>query len=183
MLPDGSGNQNTSHYPNRNGARTRGTNNGNGFSGIDEKLANLNIRDVCWTLTSSSDTVLTTLKDQIRQDRSGDNNASHGGRAKFDRGSKNHHGGSANGSHASKKMVVTKQRVPDADEFPVLGGSVTPPSRQPNGMPNGAPTAAQVLQAPPPIKKETSQTSTRGPSPDSFKTNGTKVWCNVISDV
>ncbi|KAF8349706.1 hypothetical protein F5887DRAFT_1058981 [Amanita rubescens] len=157
VLPDGSGNQNTSHYPNRNGARTRGNSGVNGFPGIDEKLANLNIRD-----------------DQIRQDRSGDNNAGHGGRAKFDRGSKNHHGGSANGSHASKKLVVTKQRVPDADEFPVLGGSVTPPNRQPNGMANGAPTAAQVLQAPPPIRKETSQTSTRGPSPDSFKSNGTK---------
>lgn len=174
MLPDGSGNQNTPFYPNRNGTRPRGNNGGNGFTAIDEKLANLNIRDVCWELTLSDIIFTFFLKDQFRQDpsfRSGDNNPGPGGRAKFDRGPRNFHGGITNGSHASKRPIVTKQRVPDADEFPVLGGSITPPTRQSNG----APTAAQVLLAPAPIKKETSQASTRGPSPDSSKTNGTKV--------
>ncbi|KAK2461599.1 hypothetical protein APHAL10511_006062 [Amanita phalloides] len=153
VMPDGSGNQNASFY--RTGGRVRGNNNGNGYTPIDEKLANLNIRD-----------------DQPRHDtliRSGGNN----GRAKFDRGPRNH-GGNLNDSHVSKRQIATKQRVPNADEFPVLGGSTTPPSRQSNGIPNGIPTAAQVLQGPRPTKKDTSQSNTRGTSPDCFRNNGTK---------
>lgn len=65
VLPDGSGNQqNTPFYPNRNGARTRGNNAGNGFTAIDEKLANLNIRDVCWELILSG-IVFTFFKGSI----------------------------------------------------------------------------------------------------------------------
>ena len=64
VLPDGSGNQNTSYYPNRNGVRTRGNNAGNGFTAIDEKLANLNIRDVCWELIFSHN-VFTFFKGPI----------------------------------------------------------------------------------------------------------------------
>lgn len=70
-------------------------------------------------------------------------------------------------------MAPKPQRVPSADEFPVLAGSSTPPLRSPgangtflNG--HGGPTAAQVLQAPAPHKKE-SQPGTRGGSPDSFR--------------
>lgn len=54
------------------------------------------------------------------------------------------------------------QRVPSADEFPVLGGGsggITPPLRV-----NG-PTAAQVLQAPAPGR---SQPGTRGGSPENI---------------
>jgi hypothetical protein len=42
--------------------------------------------------------------------------------------------------------------VPNADEFPVLGGSSTPPQVNGHTTPNG-PTAAQVLQAPA-VRKE-----------------------------
>lgn len=68
-----------------------------------------------------------------------------------------------NGIRTDKKPPPTKQRVPNADEFPVLGGSTTPPSRSPgtngtpptvNGINGHGPTAAQVLQAPPPFRKE-----------------------------
>ncbi|KIL71734.1 hypothetical protein M378DRAFT_183092 [Amanita muscaria Koide BX008] len=145
---DGTGNPNAPHS-NRGGTRSRG-NHGNTFTVLDEKLAHLNIRDVCSC------------------------NNGQGGRSTFDRGPRNHHGSNVNGSHANKKTGLSKQRVPNADDFPVLGGSVTPPARQANSLPNGAPTAAQVLQAPPPIKKESSQASTRGPSPDSTKVNGIK---------
>jgi hypothetical protein len=71
-----------------------------------------------------------------------------------------------------------KQRVPNADEFPVLAGSTTPPSRSPglNGsLPhvNGhsGPTAAQVLQAPPPVRRDsaTKESVTRHATPDSSK--------------
>lgn len=60
-----------------------------------------------------------------------------------------------------KKPFVKQQRVPNADEFPVLGGSSTTSSRSSvsgAGAPvtNGpaGPTAAQVLQAPPPSRKD-----------------------------
>ena len=45
-----------------------------------------------------------------------------------------------------------KQRVPNADEFPVLGGSSTPPQVNGHTGHNG-PTAAQILQAPA-VRKE-----------------------------
>ncbi|KAI6047806.1 hypothetical protein EDC04DRAFT_2863981 [Pisolithus marmoratus] len=54
---------------------------------------------------------------------------------------------------ADRKPVLKQQRVPNADEFPVLGG-LTSSKNLVNGGPaiNGSagPTAAQVLQAPPP---------------------------------
>lgn len=59
------------------------------------------------------------------------------------------------------------QRVPSADEFPVLAGASTPPLRSPGASSaNGwaGPTAAQVLQAPAPFHKD-SQPGTRGASP------------------
>ncbi|KAL4070766.1 hypothetical protein J3A83DRAFT_4372942 [Scleroderma citrinum] len=67
------------------------------------------------------------------------------------------------GSRADKKPVLKQQRVPNADEFPVLGGSAS--SRYlVNGGPaiNGSagPTAAQVLQAPPPVRKDSAKEST-----------------------
>lgn len=48
--------------------------------------------------------------------------------------------------------VPPKQRVPNADEFPVLGGSSTPPQVNGHTGHNG-PTAAQILQAPA-VRKE-----------------------------
>ncbi|KAI0294975.1 hypothetical protein BC826DRAFT_1104445 [Russula brevipes] len=56
----------------------------------------------------------------------------------------------ANGVHtrSSKSTpALPKQRVPNADEFPVLGGSSTPPQVNGHATHTG-PTAAQVLQAP-----------------------------------
>lgn len=89
-----------------------------------------------------------------------------------------------NGVRVDKKLFTLKQRVPNADEFPVLAGSTTPPSRSPglngtmlNGNGHGAPTAAQVLQAPPPVRKDsTKESSTRGPTPDPIKLTAAKVW-------
>jgi len=67
---------------------------------------------------------------------------------------------------------VVKQRVPNADEFPVLAGSTTPPARSPGSLVNGhvhsGPTAAQVLQAPAPIRKDSGKEfGTRDGTPDS----------------
>lgn len=65
-----------------------------------------------------------------------------------------------------KRPFVKQQRVPNADEFPVLGGSATTSSRSSvNG--SAGPTAAQVLQAPAPFRKDsTKESATRSSSPE-----------------
>ncbi|PFH54849.1 hypothetical protein AMATHDRAFT_72605 [Amanita thiersii Skay4041] len=160
VLPDSTNSQTPSFYSNRGTARGRSYGTANGFAAIDEKLANMNIRDVY------------------------NHHHSSGGRSRFNQGSKNYHGSSMNGIHTHKKgFTPVKQRVPNADEFPVLGGSITPPNRNTNGLPNGAPTAAQVLQAPPPTRKDTSQSSTRGTTPDFSRVNGVKDIFNIVAEV
>lgn len=71
---------------------------------------------------------------------------------------------------ADRKPSVKQQRVPNADDFPVLGG-LTSSKNLVNGGPatNGSagPTAAQVLQAPPPARKDpTKESTTRSASPE-----------------
>ncbi|KAI9444707.1 hypothetical protein H4582DRAFT_2070474 [Lactarius indigo] len=97
--------------------------NGNGQANLEEKLANLSI-------TENGNHV-------PRQGSSGSTTPS-------ERGPRG-----VNGAHArppKSAPVPPKQRVPNADEFPVLGGSSTPPQANGHGTHNG-PTAAQVLQA------------------------------------
>ncbi|KAH9065652.1 hypothetical protein EDB87DRAFT_1679379 [Lactarius vividus] len=93
--------------------------NGNGQANLEEKLANLSI-------TENGNHV-------PRQGSSGSTTPS-------ERGPRG-----ANGAHArppKSAPVPPKQRVPNADEFPVLGGSSTPPQANGHGTHNG-PTAAQ----------------------------------------
>jgi len=76
--------------------------------------------------------------------------------------------GVTNGHSQNKKASVSRhqQRVPNADEFPVLAGSTTPPNRVGTNGFNG-PTAAQVLRAPAPVRNDGSkESSTRGTTPD-----------------
>ncbi|KAG6817722.1 hypothetical protein H0H87_004513 [Tephrocybe sp. NHM501043] len=130
--------------------------NGNGIAHLNEKLAGLNVRD-----------------DAQRNGADAPPNRSHSesnGRPRFNNGNKNgyHH---QNGARPEKRPPPFKQqRVPNADEFPVLAGSVTPPARSTNGLPNGnGPTAAQVLSAPAPFRPREASSkdpSTRGTSPD-----------------
>jgi len=94
-----------------------------------------------------------------------------GNRPRFPQGPKPN--GVNNGPRVDKKPVTKQQqRVPNADEFPVLTGSITPPSRSPgsNGsFTNGhsGPTAAQVLQAPPPVRRDSAkESSTHSASPE-----------------
>lgn len=108
--------------------------NGNGHANLEEKLANLSI------------TENGNGNHAPRQGSSGSTTPS-------DRGQR-----SANGAHARPSKPTPaqpKQRVPNADEFPVLGGSSTPP--QVNGhVTHTGPTAAQILQTPA-IRKDTSK--------------------------
>lgn len=74
-----------------------------------------------------------------------------------------------NHGYSHREPQQSRQRVPSADEFPVLSGSTTPPARSPavlNGVSHG-PTAAQVLQAPAPAKKATSKASSMTKGSDS----------------
>ncbi|EJD03674.1 uncharacterized protein FOMMEDRAFT_154779 [Fomitiporia mediterranea MF3/22] len=52
-----------------------------------------------------------------------------------------------------------QQRLPSADDFPVLGGTMTPPARSPITNPLNGPTAAQVLKAPPPPSTKSDKAS------------------------
>ncbi|RDB29633.1 hypothetical protein Hypma_015741 [Hypsizygus marmoreus] len=172
VLSDGSGNHTSYFSGGRGGARSRQPN-GNGIATINEKLSALTVRD----------------------DQNGQQNGTEGsnhslstdnGRPRFPQGAKNAY--VANGVRSDKRPTAVRQRVPNADEFPVLAGSITPPTRSPgvNGiLTNGnGPTAAQVLQAPPPVRKDTSkESSTRGPTPDLVKPTVSKAELNgKVSD-
>jgi hypothetical protein len=146
------------------GSRPRGHINGNGFGAIDEKLGGTSIRDVCNVSLFAACKFLTLNQDTPSRASNGAEGTSRsqstdpGSRPRFSHGMKVNH--AVNGVRTEKSSSV-KQRVPNADEFPVLAGSTTPPSRSPglNGsLPhvNGhsGPTAAQVLQAPPPARRD-----------------------------
>ncbi|KAI0003782.1 hypothetical protein BJV74DRAFT_881593 [Russula compacta] len=100
--------------------------NGNSQANLEEKLGNLSITE--------------NGNHASRQGSSGSTTPS-------ERGPRG-----ANGTHVrpvKSTPAPPKQRVPNADEFPVLGGSSTPPQVNGNGHPtHTGPTAAQVLQAP-----------------------------------
>jgi hypothetical protein len=144
------------HYPTRGGFRSRPHINGNGVGRIESKLAGMSIRD------DPSPQVNGSSRSQ----------SSDGGRPRFPQGTKPNGANGVNGSRVDKKPAA-KQRVPNADEFPVLAGSTTPPARSPglngsltNGNGQPGPTAAQVLQAPPPTRRDSKDSSTRGATPD-----------------
>ncbi|KAJ7596820.1 hypothetical protein C8J56DRAFT_918410 [Mycena floridula] len=122
----------------------------NGFATIDEKLAGLSINGTAHSSRSQS--------------------TDPGNRQRFSQGFKGPNG------FPNKRPPATKQRVPNADEFPVLAGSTTPPvsDRLTNGNANGfhgvtGPTAAQVLRAPAPFRKESSTDVNCVATPESVK--------------
>ncbi|KAF8560184.1 hypothetical protein OG21DRAFT_1480019 [Imleria badia] len=125
----------------------------NDISTIEENFATMNVRDDV----------------QPRRVTNGTTNSSRS--QSTDPGSRSK-GLKSNGPRAEKKAFVKQQRVPNADEFPVLGGSTTTSSRSSvsgapvtNGL--GGPTAAQILQAPPPFRKDmTKEPGTRSVSPE-----------------
>jgi len=165
--------------------RSRAQHNGvDGFGHLEAKIGNMTIRDV--SVVDDCQLALNTLNQEPPRQKNGMEGSSRshssevGNRPKFQQGGKHPHNGP--NSHAQKKPVLFReqQRVPNADEFPVLAGSTTPPSRT-NGM-NGhmfngnghnGPTAAQILQAPAPSRSK--ESSTRGASPDSIRGNSSKV--------
>lgn len=143
VLPDVT----NTHPPHFNGRGPRprdNTRNGpNGIPTIEEKMANLNVRD------DAQPRVNGTAASSRSQSTDGSRS----------RGTK------SNGPPRADKKFAPKQRVPNADEFPVLGGSTSSSRSSVNG--SCGPTAAQVLQAPAPPRKETTKDpATRAASPE-----------------
>ncbi|KIK70811.1 hypothetical protein GYMLUDRAFT_295341 [Collybiopsis luxurians FD-317 M1] len=107
-------------------------------NGLDAKMASLSMRDL-----------RPPNGHAIESHAKLDNN-----RPRIPQGSKN----GANASSNNKRLPpIKQQRVPNADEFPVLGNLASPPAKSVgvNGYFNNGhtgPTAAQVLQAPAPRK-------------------------------
>lgn len=160
------------------GPRPRGQANGhNGFPTVETKLGAMSIRDVSVASLSFMGVQLKSRQDGQRSknafeatSRSQANEI--GNRPRYSQGGKNQHGGNINNSH--KKVAPKQLRIPNPDEFPVLAGTITPPSR-PSGVWNGqaGSTAAQILQAPlarkegnkEPNMQETTADPTPHPSP------------------
>ncbi|KAI6162014.1 hypothetical protein EDD17DRAFT_1873930 [Pisolithus thermaeus] len=121
----------------------------NGINTIEERFATL------------------TVREEIQPPRNGTTNSSRS--QSTDAGNRSR-GAKPMWNKADRKPIVKQQRVPNADEFPVLGG-VASSKNSVNGGPtvNGSvgPTAAQVLQAPPPARKDpTKESTTRSTSPE-----------------
>ncbi|KAI0778430.1 hypothetical protein BD413DRAFT_609042 [Trametes elegans] len=163
VLPDGPGHHHPPHFAPRGGHRPRPpfhvNGNGNGMAALEDKFAALTTQDEKAPAHSRNGTGTST------SDSSRSQSAEPGHKGRAMNFKPNHF---ANGPRQDRKFAPPRpQRVPNADEFPVLGGS-SPASRGPSS--NGTvtpgyagPTAAQVLQAPPP-KKEAQ--TTRGNTPE-----------------
>ncbi|KAF5385164.1 hypothetical protein D9615_001348 [Tricholomella constricta] len=173
VLPDANGTHHIPYFSGRGGPRPRHPN-GNGIAAINEKLSGMSIRDDAPARQNGTE-------------GSSRSQSTDPGRPRFHQGGKN--GYAPNATRPDKRPPPPKQRVPNADEFPVLAGFITPPTRNPglNGiLPNGnghaGPTAAQVLQAPPPPRKDSSkESSTRGTTPDPIKSTAAKAEPNGVA--
>ncbi|KAH9846858.1 hypothetical protein C2E23DRAFT_890540 [Lenzites betulinus] len=160
VLPDGP----TGHHPHfapRGGPRPRPPFHNHGMAALEDKFAALSTQDDKGQAQNRNGAGATTS----------DSSRSHSAEPRLKGRAPNlkpHQ--YANGPRPDRKFAPPKtQRVPNADEFPVLGGSSPSISRGPsvNGSVTSAysgPTAAQVLQAPPPTRKD-AQVS-RGSTPE-----------------
>ncbi|KZT30732.1 hypothetical protein NEOLEDRAFT_1083068 [Neolentinus lepideus HHB14362 ss-1] len=148
VLPDNNGPQVYPHFPSpmpRGPPRPRHLSNAaGGIPSIEEKMAGMTVRE--------------DATNQMGRSLSSDTN----NRMRLMNGARLPPGGPP--PPRVDKRVGLKQRLPSADEFPALAGSTTPPKQSPGlNSPNGygfqGPTAAQVLQAPAPARKDTSRES------------------------
>ncbi|CAL1695190.1 unnamed protein product [Somion occarium] len=161
VLPDGPLPHQVPHFNGRGGHRPRASTYVNGYVGLEDKLASMNIQDQQQQHANGIAT----------ENSSRSQSTDPGSRGRAYSGFKPNQ--FINGHRTDRRVAAPRpQRLPSADEFPVLAGTSTPPLRSPgaNGvLVNGqGPTAAQVLQAPPPVRKEKdNQSSTRGSSPNS----------------
>ncbi|TBU34666.1 hypothetical protein BD311DRAFT_802246 [Dichomitus squalens] len=156
ILPEGPGGHHAPHFSVRGGHRPRPPYYANGVATLEEKFAAMTTQDDKASIHARNGTGTST------SDSSRSQSAEPGqkGRPPF-----KPNGHFANGPRPDRRLGAPKpQRVPNADEFPVLGG--VPSSRaSSNGTTTpgySGPTAAQVLQAPAPRRDG----QTRGSTPD-----------------
>ncbi|KAI0830559.1 hypothetical protein BC628DRAFT_1416101 [Trametes gibbosa] len=161
VLPDGPTGHHSPHFAPRGGPRPRPPFHNHGMAVLEDKFAALSTQDDKGQAQNRNGAGTTTSESS----RSQSAEPSLKGRAQNFKPNQ-----FANGPRPDRKFAPPKlQRVPNADEFPVLGGSSPSISRGPsvNGSVTSAysgPTAAQVLQAPPPVRKDLQVT--RGSSPE-----------------
>ena len=168
------------------GPRPRGLANGhNGFPTVETKLGAMPIRDVSATFTEFYGCAVKSRQDAPRSknafevtSRSQANEI--GNRPRYSQGGKNQHGGNINNGHLHKKVAPKTQRIPNPDEFPVLAGTITPPSR-PSGVWNGqaGSTAAQILQAPSVRKEGNKEPNMQDTTADPTPNPSLKVHCLI----
>ena len=164
------------------GPRPRGQANGHhGFPTVENKLGAMSIRDVSVTLLSFMGMQLKSRQDGPRSKNGLSQANEMGNRPRYSQGGKNQHGGNINNSHLHKKVTPKQLRIPNPDEFPVLAGTITPPSR-PSGVWNGqaGSTAAQILQAPSARKEGTKEPSLQDTTADPTPHPSTKVRCIIF---
>ncbi|KAI0348342.1 hypothetical protein BDW22DRAFT_78702 [Trametopsis cervina] len=164
VLPDGS-TINPHPYAHRGGHRQRPSLHTNGVNGLEDRFAALTTQDQVDPVIAQP-VVDGTLPGLASNGSSRSQSTDPNSRPRGPSGYRAN--GFANEYRPNRRHIPLKsQRVPSADEFPVLNGSSTPPLRSPGASAaNGwsGPTAAQVLKAPAPPRDE-SQPGTRGASP------------------
>lgn len=155
------------HYPPRGGHRQRPSIHTNGHIGLEDRFAALTTQEPVPPVQPQP----VVDGNQVGSVSNGSSRSHSTEPNTRPRGSGFKPNGFAGGHRAERRHIPQKpQRLPSADEFPVLNGSSTPPLRSPGSAANGwsGPTAAQVLKAPAP-PKEDSQPGTRGASPANGK--------------
>ncbi|KAH9951023.1 hypothetical protein B0H21DRAFT_859868 [Amylocystis lapponica] len=168
IMPDGPMPHQPPHFSARGGHRRIPTYGNGGIATIEEKFQTMTVQDDRQSLGHNGINGTNGTADSSRSQ------STEPGSRSRSQGFKPNHG--SNGSRAEKKFPSKPQRVPNADEFPVLA-STTPPLRSPglNGPTSGmysGPTAAQVLQAPPPRKDL--QPGFHASAPDQVLSQGSK---------
>ncbi|KZT75088.1 hypothetical protein DAEQUDRAFT_761050 [Daedalea quercina L-15889] len=154
------------HFGGRGGHRPRPSVPVNGFGSLEDKFSAMTVQDH-QQLNGESNHVRSSTNGTTGTATSSRSQSSDPGSRRGPPGYRPNH--IPNGVRSDKRPIPSKpQRVPNADEFPVLT-STTPPLRSPalhGPNANGwvGPTAAQVLQAPPPRKD--GPASVRGNTPE-----------------
>ncbi|GBE77794.1 predicted protein [Sparassis crispa] len=166
VLPDGAAPHHPPHYSARGGHRPRGPPHAhpNGSATIEEKFSAMAVQDDRQSSHSRTATNGTSGTGPSSRSQS----TEPGSKGRVAQAFKHNH--LPNGVRLEKKVIPPRpQRLPSADEFPVLA-SATPPLRSPPLNASGSsgytgPTAAQVLLAPPPSRKD-AQPDVRGSTPE-----------------
>ncbi|KAI0688678.1 hypothetical protein BC835DRAFT_1408020 [Cytidiella melzeri] len=166
VLSDGAPMHPPPHFPPRGVHRPRPSIHTNGVNGLEDRFAALTTQDQVTSTHAQPPAVNGNHVGSVSNVSSRSQSTEPHTRPRGPPGLKSN--GFTNGHRPDRRQMAPKpQRVPSADDFPVLNGSSTPPLRSPGASSASGwsgPTAAQVLKAPAPTREE-SLPGTRGASP------------------